>query len=124
MGQAPPPDLGLQRTILAAERTLLSWVRTALSMVGFGFTIYKFFDYMRESEKLVRPHAPRNFGLTLIALGALTLFFAVVQHRRFLQRLGLGVRDSHTVGPVVVATVLGVMALVVFVSVYFRTGPF
>src|SRR5712675_638356 len=41
-------DLALQRTIIAAERTLMAWIRTALSMIGFGFSIYKFFQYLPE----------------------------------------------------------------------------
>ena len=67
-------DLAYQRTIIAAERTLMAWIRTALSMIGFGFTIYKFFQYQADeiaSGKIQRPNAPRNLGLSLIALGTL-----------------------------------------------------
>ena len=38
-------DLAVERSVMAAERTLMAWIRTALSMIGFGFTIYKFFQY-------------------------------------------------------------------------------
>ena len=65
-------DLALQRTIIAADRTLMAWIRTALSMIGFGFTIYKFFQYQAEdiaAGNIRRPQAPRNLGLSLIALG-------------------------------------------------------
>ena len=41
-------DLALQRTVIAAERTLMAWIRTALSMIGFGFSIYKFFQYCQK----------------------------------------------------------------------------
>jgi putative membrane protein len=64
-------NLALRRTLIAAERTLMAWIRTALSMIGFGFSIYKFFQYMPEevaSGTVRRPQAPRNFGLSLIAL--------------------------------------------------------
>ncbi|HEY9854976.1 MAG TPA: DUF202 domain-containing protein [Stenomitos sp.] len=127
--QADPqgPDatqLAVQRTVLAAERTLLAWVRTALSMIGFGFTIYKFFQYLTQSQGLARPHAPRNLGLTLIALGTLTLMGALYQYRRMLQRIGGGAES--TPGGMLLAIVL-LMALVgvlTFASIYFRTGPF
>ena len=41
-------DLALKRTSTAGERTLMAWIRTALSMIGFGFSIYKFFQYLPE----------------------------------------------------------------------------
>jgi len=56
-------DLAFQRTLIAAERTLMAWIRTALSMIGFGFSIYKFFQYMPEelaAGNIQRPQAPRN----------------------------------------------------------------
>src|SRR5271168_1555826 len=81
-------DLAYQRTIIAAERTLMAWIRTALSMIGFGFTIYKFFQYQAEeiaAGNIRRPQAPRNLGLSLIALGTLALIAAAWQHRNFLK---------------------------------------
>ncbi len=39
-------ELALDRTYLAHDRTLMAWVRTATSLISFGFTIYKFFQYM------------------------------------------------------------------------------
>ena len=66
----------------------MAWIRTSLSMIGFGFTIYKFFQYLPEeiaNGSVRRPHAPRNLGLTLIALGTLALVAATWQHRSFLK---------------------------------------
>lgn len=54
----------------------MAWIRTALSMIGFGFTIYKFFQYLPEdiaAGNVRRPHAPRNLGWSLIAIGTLGL---------------------------------------------------
>src|SRR5258707_345819 len=81
-------DLALQRTSIAAERTLMAWIRTAFSMIGFGFTIYKFFQYQAEeiaAGNIRRPQTPRNLGLSLIALGTLALAAATWQHRKFLK---------------------------------------
>ena len=36
------------RTRMAAERTLEAWVRTAISLIGFGFTIVKFFERLNQ----------------------------------------------------------------------------
>src|SRR5271167_3687475 len=84
-------DLAIQRTSMAAERSLMAWVRTSLSMIGFGFSIYKFFQYLPEeiaNGNIRRPQAPRNLGLTLIGLGTLALVAAAWQHRKFLNQLG------------------------------------
>lgn len=54
-GAAAPPsstELALDRTLLAHDRTLMAWVRTATSLISFGFTIYKFFQYLREQQGL------------------------------------------------------------------------
>ena len=72
---APPtlPDatrLALDRTRMAGDRTLLAWVRTSTSLISFGFTIYKFFQYLRESQK-VEPAGllgPRGFALLMISI--------------------------------------------------------
>src|SRR5271154_4558668 len=84
-------DLAVQRTIIASERTLMAWIRTALSMIGFGFSIYKFFQYLPEeiaAGNIKRPNAPRNLGMTLIALGTTALAAATWQHRNFLNKIG------------------------------------
>jgi putative membrane protein len=69
-------DMAVSRTRIAAGRTLMAWIRTSNSMIGFGFTIHKFFQYLPEeiaAGNIQRPYAPRNLGLTLIALGTLAL---------------------------------------------------
>ncbi len=62
-------ELAVERTIMAAERTLMSWTRTSISLISFGFTIYKFLQFMQEEGKAVivrDPGGPRNFGIALI----------------------------------------------------------
>src|SRR5271169_5368500 len=84
-------DLALERTIIASERTLMAWIRTAISMIGFGFSIFKFFQYQAEeiaAGNIQRPQAPRNLGMTLIGLGTLALVAAAWQHRSFLNQIG------------------------------------
>ena len=89
-------DLAVQRTLIAAERTLMAWIRTAISMIGFGFSIYKFFQYQADeiaAGNIRRPQAPRNLGMSLIALGTFALSAAAWQHRRFLKEIGANRRS-------------------------------
>ena len=67
--------LAIDRTRMAAERSLMAWVRTALSMITFGFTFYKFMQFLQEQSKepLARPHAPRNLAIALIGIGTFAL---------------------------------------------------
>ena len=44
-------DWALDRTYMAADRTLMAWVRTSISMIGFGFTLYKFLQYIDEQNR-------------------------------------------------------------------------
>lgn len=120
-------DLALQRTIIAAERTLMAWIRTSLSMIGFGFSIYKFFQYQAEeiaAGNIARPHAPRNLGLSLIALGTLALAAATWQHRKFLKAIGASEKQNMVSISVVVAMVVILIGLVAFYGVLLREGPF
>ena len=120
-------DLAFERTIIASERTLMAWIRTALSMIGFGFTIYKFFQYQADdiaAGNIRRPQAPRNLGLSLIALGTLALAAAAWQHRNFLKEIGAS-EKRHTISiSIVVAMVVILIGLVTFYGVLLRKGPF
>ena len=120
-------DLAFERTIIASERTLMAWIRTALSMIGFGFSIYKFFQYMPEeiaTGNIRRPQAPRNLGMTLIALGTLALAAAAWQHRSFLIRIGAShARHGWSISFVVALAVI-LIGVVTFYGVLLRHGPF
>jgi uncharacterized membrane protein YidH (DUF202 family) len=120
-------DLALQRTRIAAERTLMAWIRTALSMIGFGFAIFKFFQYLPEeiaSGNIRNPQAPRNLGLTLIALGTLGLAAAAWQHRNFMNEIGVS-RTSHVWSiSFVIAILVVLVGFITFYGVLLRHGPF
>jgi len=120
-------DLALQRTIIAAERTLMAWIRTALSMIGFGFSIYKFFQYLPEeiaTGNIQRPQAPRNLGMSLIALGTLALSAAAWQHRNFLKQIGASqARHVWSISFVVAIAVI-LIGIITFYGVLLRYGPF
>src|SRR5215467_1743599 len=82
-------QLAVDRTRLAHDRTLMAWVRTATSLISFGFTIYKFFQYLQEKNqaKEERIFGPRAFALVMIGIGLTALVLATVQHRRDIVRM-------------------------------------
>ena len=118
--------LALDRTRLAAERTLMAWVRTALSMISFGFTIYKFLQVLQEQSTVPvsRPQAPRDVGLTHIAIGTFALTIACVQHWKYIKKL----RPDQPYKPwdltFIVACLIGLLGFLMLASVIFRAGPF
>jgi putative membrane protein len=86
--------LAVERTRLAHERTLMAWVRTSTSLISFGFSIYKFFQYLRESGQVAAYSSligPRGFGLIMITIGVVTLVLATIEHRREVHAL----RDQY-----------------------------
>ena len=83
-------ELARERSREAADRTLLAWIRTALSLIGFGFGIGKFYDYMQTAgiqRELDPIRSTLIFGAGFIVLGVLGLAAAVIQHARLLRRL-------------------------------------
>ena len=122
-----PTDLAFQRTLFAAERTLMAWIRTAISMIGFGFSIYKFFQYLPEelaAGNIRRPQAPRNLGLTLIALCTLALAAASWQHWNFL-KAGRASQARHVWSlSFMVAIFVILIGMIAFYGVLLRHGPF
>ena len=117
--------LALDRTRMAAERTLMAWVRTALSMIGFGFTIYKFLQFVQEQSTLpvLRPQSPRNAGLTLVGIGTFAVIIACVQHWQYIKKL----RPDQPYKPwdltFIVACFIGILGLLMFGSIILRAGP-
>lgn len=119
--------LAMQRTIMASERTLMAWIRTSFSMIGFGFTIYKFFQYLREAEQIARParpHAPRNLGMSLVVLGTLALIAATAQHWQLLKQLGVRGYAILKSLSFVVAALVSLIGILAFAAMVLRTGPF
>lgn len=129
--------MSFQRTRMSADRTLMSIMRTALALIGFGFTIYQFFSRMRASEVLLgRVHAPRNFGIALVALGITMLLLGILYHIQFMRELrhergqmiaqGLIHGQTHyplslTLVTALLLLLIGVMAIA---SMVFGLGPF
>jgi putative membrane protein len=128
--------LSIQRTRMSADRTLMSVIRTSLSLIGFGFTIFQFVQYLRESATSGLPlHAARNFGVTLVVLGIVMLVLGIVSHVNFARQLRAErehLAAQHLVHgelsfPIsrtfVVAILLLLIGLAAVVGMILRTGP-
>ena len=102
----------------------MAWIRTALSMIGFGFSIYKFFQYLPQETtawKFGRPQTPRNLGMTLIALGTLGLVAAAWQHRRFLNEIGVSQKRHIWSISFMIAIFVVLIGVITFFDVLMRT---
>ena len=122
-----PTDLGYERTRLAADRTLMAWIRTSVSMISFGFTIFKFFMYLRESDILsgqLPLQGPRNLGLGLVGLGTFLLGMAIVEYLLYQRWLGREMKQKFPLSTALIAalliTVIGILALF---NLLFNVGP-
>lgn len=128
--------MSFQRTRMSADRTLMSVIRTSLSLIGFGFTIFQFFEKLKDAGTLAHAAAPRNFGVTLVALGIVMLVGGIIYHVQFMVQLrehrasmavdGLIHGDtsfplSMTLITAVVLLLIGIFAII---SMVFQVGPF
>ena len=129
-GSAPPLGLSdylaLERSYQAVERTLMAWIRTSLALIGFGFTIAQFFEFLR-TDKLVVVTGPMGtvwgpvaVGRFLVGMGILALVLSVVHHRQTinsLRRHGLGKRHDLSL---FIAALLGLLGVFTFIVMVFN----
>jgi putative membrane protein len=130
-----PPSVGSHfawvNTRLSIERTFLAWIRTSIALIGFGFTIVQFFQRLQgmvpETQR-VRPTAPRDLGLALIAAGLGCLIVATAQYRwglaylwrpQFQDIAGIDARQRRTPA-LFAALVLMLIGIAALVSVFVR----
>jgi putative membrane protein len=129
--------MSFQRTRMSADRTLMSVMRTSLSLISFGFTIFQFFKQMEETKVLTSSRASaRNFGLTLLTLGAGMLVFGIIYHLLFMRELRRrrnqlvadGLIHGESGFPaslsVIIAVLLLLVGLLAVMSIAFKFGPF
>ena len=110
-------DLAVFRTMLAASRSLMAWVRTALSMIGFGFTLYKF---LQGAGDAVRPNAPRNAGLFLIALGTISVLFGCLEYWQTSREIRHSYHQVMRRFPLLMAAFVALLGLMLFLGVFLR----
>ena len=113
--------LAVERTRLALERTLMAWIRTSTSLIAFGFTIFKFFQYLATEEHRPRPIvSPWVVGMVMIVIGLTALVLAWFQHRREMKSLGAQVAHAPYSLAGLIAGLIAVLGLFSLVSVALR----
>lgn len=118
--------LALTRTLLAADRTLMAWVRTAMSLISFGFTIYKFFQYLEGNHAAAVEGSlltPRDVALVMIGLGVVSLFIATIEYRnqvRMMRRSYSEYGPFHRSLAAIVAALISVLGMLGFGIVLLR----
>jgi putative membrane protein len=128
--------MSFQRTRMSADRTLMSVIRTSLSLISFGFTIFQVFEKLKEAGTLTHAGAPRNFGISLVALGILMLVGGIGYHLQFMYGLreerkamtAAGLIHGESRFPpsltLITAVILLVIGIAAIVSMVFQIGPF
>jgi putative membrane protein len=121
------------RTRLSLERTLMSWIRTATALIGFGFTIFQFFERFNQMPDVAAarsPGASRVISLGLVAAGIGALIVAILEYRSTSSYLWspefediAGVQGGRQVTPaIIVAIFLAVVGLIAFGTIALRTA--
>ena len=129
--------MAFQRTGMAADRTLMAVIRTSLSLIGFGFTIFQFFQRLREQNIISGGgDTARRFGEALVGLGIAMLIIGIAYHIHYmvgLRRLRASMREeglihAETIFPVsltlITAFILLAIGIGAIVSMLFQVGPF
>jgi putative membrane protein len=110
------------RIFFAAERTLLAWIRTGLTIMGFGFVVARFGLFLsllatQHMPSTTPPASPSllssDIGIALVLLGAVSMIFSGIQHRRFILSLPDDdlPRLYNSATPVALALILGSLGL-------------
>ncbi|HEY6506314.1 MAG TPA: DUF202 domain-containing protein [Chitinophagaceae bacterium] len=112
--------LAAERTFLAYERTLMAWTRTSVSLISFGFTLFKFFQYLVEKEP--GKHAdsilgPRTIGALMIGIGTFMLLLASIMHRNQIIKLRKGYPETPFSQSLVLAILISILGLLMLTAV-------
>lgn len=118
-------SIAFDRDRFAADRTIMAWIRTSLSLIGFGFSIFKFFEFLGEVSLLQGTHissiGPKKFGIALVVMGVFFLFLATIEYVFFIRRLCRKVNQKFIFSASLLASViLSIIGLAVLISMLFK----
>lgn len=131
-------ELALESSLMTIDKTEMSVLTTSLSLIGFGFTIFKFFQETVPKAALAGAMGPpsRNFGLFLVILGILLLIAGQYNRFRDVRALNRRWRSLNSEGLIfstpgrsispnmVVSVLLALGGALVILGMAARLGPF
>ena len=122
-------EIAFDRDRFAADRTILAWIRTSISLIGFGFSIFKFFQLVKELHPLgaqtTIPSGTKNFGIALVALGVIFLILATFEYIAFIKRLCHKACQPFVLSASLMASFfLSIVGLIALVSMLFEIELF
>jgi len=120
-------ELAIERSRMASERTLMAWIRTSLSMISFGFTMFKFFQYVVESKSTTtwHPGGALHMGKTLVVFGTLLLVPTTIQHWLYVRRLKKHSSEKFPISfALIAAGLISLLGLAALANLFFHLGPF
>jgi putative membrane protein len=98
----------------------MAWIRTSTSLIAFGFTIFKFFQYLGTEEHRHTIVSPWVIGILMILLGLVALALAWIQHREATKALKAEVGAIPYSIAGIMAGLIAAMGLFALVIVAFR----
>ena len=111
--------LALERTYLAYERTLMAWTRTSVSLISFGFTLFKFFEYLAERDPAKYTHqilGPRTIGVLMIGIGTFMLLLASILHKRKMIQLSKHYPEAKFSESLLLAVLISILGILMFIG--------
>lgn len=124
------------RVFFAAERTLLAWLRTGLAIIAIGFLVARFGLFVQLLALQASAHAAgaaiagrtspplaSALGIGFVAIGALLILVAAIQHARFVATLPQADLPPAYSRAVAVWMSLAVAALGGVLAVYLALSP-
>ena len=113
--------LALERTFLAYERTLMAWTRTSVSLISFGFTLFKFFQYMVERDPVKHAEnvlGPKTIGVLMIGIGTFMLLLAAIMHARKMIELRKSYPEAQFSQSVILAFLISLLGLLMLIAIF------
>lgn len=96
-------------------------------MISFGFTIFKFFMYLRQSDILsgqLPLQGPRNLGLGLVGLGTFLLGMAIVEYLLYQRWLCKEMKQKFPLSTALLAAIiLSIIGVLALFNLLFNVGP-